>query len=82
MWPYIECQPVREQMDISVAQASYGCIQCQYTTIQKTLKFSLGFRGFTRLGSTFIFLQQSKPVHICIHVMSLHIGEGFQQKLR
>jgi len=35
-------------------------------------KFPIGFRGISRLGSSFIFLQWFKHVHIYIQVTSVH----------
>jgi len=60
----------------------------------KSSTFFLGFRGISRLGSAFMFLQLFKLAHICIQVASLHrwhkqginrefwIGKRFQVTLR
>jgi len=45
---------------------------CDSLGISKTSRFSVGFRGISRLDSTFIFLRWFKFAHICIQVTSLH----------
>ena len=38
----------------------------------KSTRFSVGFRGISRLGFAFIFMRLFKLKHICIQVTSLH----------
>jgi len=43
-----------------------------YISLLVLINSSTGFRGISRLGSAFIFLQWFKLAHICIQVTSLH----------
>jgi len=44
----------------------------------KRSRFSVSFRGISRLSSAFIFLRWFKPARICIQVTSSHTGEKFE----
>ena len=50
-----------------------------YKTMKST-RFSVGFRGNSKLGFAFIFMQWFKLEHICIQVTSLHRWDSSKRR--